>query len=109
MTDWLDILRHAVRDHGSITAVSRLLCGGNSLRPALSMALSGKYFGDAARLEKLVRGHFERVECPYLHSALPVAECRAVWSGPTPTHDPAQLAHRRACRTCPHKPQGDRS
>lgn len=103
MTAWLDILRQAVVDHGSVAAVSRILCGSGSLRPALSLAINGRYFGDAARLEKLVRDRFERVDCPYLKATLPIADCRAIWSGPTPTHDPAQLAHRRACRNCERK------
>lgn len=104
MSDWITILRQAVADHGgNISAVSRLLCGTERKRPALSMALRGEYFGDEAGLEKLVRDRFERVACTYLKAELPIADCRAVWSGPTPTHDPAQLAHRRACRNCQHK------
>lgn len=107
--DWLDVLRKAVAEHGSVAAVSRMLCGSGSLRPALSLALNGKYFGDAVRLEKLVLGCFARVECPWLGESIPIAECRATASASAPTHNPAKLKHWRACRACPHKPKTEES
>lgn len=100
----LDILKRVLAEkNGNISAVSRLLVGSNSKRPALSMALRGQPFGDAKALGTLICERFDRVTCPHLKAEMPIADCRATWSGPTPTHDPAQLAHRRACRICPHK------
>ncbi|MFA7242038.1 MAG: LacI family transcriptional regulator [Sulfuricellaceae bacterium] len=104
MRDWLDILRQAVADnHGNLSAVSRLLVGTTSKRPAISMALSGKYYGDAAKLEALVRERFERNACPYLGREIGQTECLKYADASVPTSSPHAVRHWRACQQCRHK------
>ncbi|AAU90940.1 MULTISPECIES: hypothetical protein [Methylococcus] len=99
----LKLLEAAVAAHGSFAAVAKLL-GLN--RATISTVARRCYPGDDAKVLARVLEQFDQIACPYLRRPMAPEECRSVWSGATPSHDPALLAHRRACRSCPHKGDG---
>ncbi|MEO6430946.1 MAG: hypothetical protein ABIO50_04225 [Nitrosospira sp.] len=72
-------------------------------RTAISLVLSGKYPADTRHVAAKVLAVFDRWHCPYLGADITAQDCFNIYSGPTPSHDPARLAHRRMCRTCIHK------
>lgn len=105
---WFELLRQAVEE-SSVTAVAGRLSEGYERtysRPAISQILHGIYRGKPDRIAARVLEVMDRWPCPYLNAEISAEECRAVHSGPTPSHDPARLAHRRTCRTCSHKGDG---
>ena len=97
---WRDLLQQAVKDLKSVAAVSRAICGSDRLRPRLSLAINGKYFGDEKELERLILDRFARVRCPYLGEEITHAECRGHATQAAPTHNPAKLKQWRACQRC---------
>lgn len=102
---WFRLLREAA-DSTSITGVALRI--GMS-RAAVSLVLSGKYPADPVRLAGRVMAVLDRWPCPYLGADISADDCRAVHACATPSHDPARLAHRRVCRSCIHKTQGETS
>lgn len=106
---WFQLLQAAVKE-SSVTAVASRMSAGYSRtysRPAISQILNGIYIGKPDRIAARVMEVFDRWPCPYLNADIRADECKSVHSGPTPSHDPAKLSHRRVCRTCPRK--GDKS
>lgn len=107
---WFKMLQEAVAE-SSVTAVAKRLSVGFEdkpySRPAISQILHGIYRGKPDRIAARVLHVLDRWSCPYLNADISADDCHAVHSTPTPSHDPSRLAHRRACRTCPHK--GDQS
>lgn len=103
---WYQLLAAAVEE-SSVTAVAKRLSVGFEdkpySRPAISQILHGIYRGKPDRIAARVLEVMGRYHCPYLNADINAAECRAVHSGETPSHNPAHLAHRRVCRTCIHK------
>lgn len=96
-----ELLATACRDT-SIAAVARRL--GYS-RPAVSLALRGKYVGGAARLAARILDVFaDRVACPFLGRDLSPAECRAQREAPIPSGPRSAIDHWRACRHCVFNP-----
>lgn len=99
----MQLLNAALVQHRTYTALGTLL---GYDRATVSTVHRGCYPGDATNVLVAVLAQFDRIQCPYLRQALTQTDCRAVWSGPTPSHDPAALAHRRACRVCEHRGGG---
>lgn len=97
------LLDAAVAEYRTYTAVAALL---GYDRATVSTVHRGCYPGDAANVLAAVLARFDRIECPYWQRSIAQDECRAVWEGATPSHDPAALAHRRVCRTCAHRTGG---
>lgn len=94
----LALLRAAVSQHGSITAVARLL--GYS-RPAISGALGGTYGANVSalrtRIYELLR---EGVICPHTNMAISAETCRDHRERPMSTANRDALKQWQACRAC---------
>ncbi|MFT4098802.1 MAG: hypothetical protein QM651_16915 [Rhodoblastus sp.] len=74
-------------------------------RPAVSMALSGKYVGDARLISaKIFETFADRVDCPHLGRDIAPAECKAFREAPIPSAPRAAVSHWRACRHCVFNP-----
>lgn len=102
---WFQLLKAAIEAEGSnITIVARKLGYG---RPAISQVVNGIYAGKPDKIAAKVMELMDRWGCPYLNTEIVAEDCRAVHSGPTPSHDPARLAQRRVCRTCKHNGGSD--
>ena len=88
---------------GTISAVAQRI--GYS-RPALSLALRGKYgAGSLDHMERKIAAVLgSDVQCPHLGRAITTAACRATRLQPVPTHDPGELEHWQACKSCPRNP-----
>lgn len=96
----LDLMRARVAS-SSVAAVAREL---DYSRPAVSMALSGRYLG---RLDRLARRALERlggVICPHLGRPIPATECADHRRRPMPSGSARSFRHWQACRHCPHNP-----
>lgn len=90
---------------GAVKATSKQAVGdriGKS-RTAISLVMSGKYPANTKRIAAKVLAVLDCWHCPYLGADINAGDCLSIYSGPTPSHDPARLAHRRVCRTCIHK------
>ncbi|MYM32234.1 XRE family transcriptional regulator [Duganella sp. CY15W] len=99
---WLRLLR-AEADK---TSIGRAAIRVGYSRTAVSQALSGKYPGDMAKLERMVLNALElpmAVACPHLLLNLPTTMCHGFSSKAAPTHNPVQMMHWRACQICPNK------
>ena len=105
---WFQLLQQAVKDSGVQGAANRLSAGFAKTysRPTISQIIHGIYLGKPDRIAERVMAVLDKWPCPYMNTEITGEECRAVHSGPTPSHDPAKLAHRRMCRTCIHKEGG---
>lgn len=102
---WFKLLEEAIAD-SSVTAVAKRLSawGGRPYsRPTISQIINGIYIGKPDKIAARVLEVLDRWQCPYLNTDITAEDCKAVHAGETPSHDPAQLAHRRVCRTCKHK------
>lgn len=101
---WFLLLQAAVKE-SSVTAVAARLSAGYSRtysRTAVSLVIAEKYPAKTDKIAARVIELFDRWQCPYLNTDITGEDCRAIHSGPTPSHDPARLSHRRVCRTCTH-------
>lgn len=96
---WFKVLLDSVATYGSKKAVSERL--GIS-RSQVSSVINGPYKADTKHIAAKVMAILDRWHCPYLGADITAEECFSIHSGPTPSHDPARLAHRRMCRTCQH-------
>ena len=97
----LDLLATACRET-SIANVARQL---NYSRPAISMALRGKYIGGTSRLAALIFEVFaDRVDCPFLGRDIAPAECKTQREAPIPSAPRSAVDHWRACRHCAFNP-----
>ena len=106
---WFQVLLEAVETHGSKYAVSKLL--GVS-RSQVSTVINGPYKASTKHIASKVMAILDRWHCPYLNADITAEDCKSVYSGETPSHDPARLAHRRMCWTCSHNQsvkQGEQS
>ena len=56
-------------------------------------------------IEAAIMACFDRHSCPYLGMEINAGHCRELNDGPVPTWDPSAIDQRRACQTCPHKPE----
>jgi len=74
-------------------------------RTAISLVMSGKYPANTQKISVKVLALLDGWHCPYLGADISAKDCNTVHASPTPSHDPAQLAHRRVCRNCPNKPK----
>ena len=98
---WFQLLKAACDAEGSsITAVAARLGYG---RPRISQVLNGIGLAKPDEVAKAVMKLYDKWECPYLNTEIAGEDCHAVHSGPTPSHDPARLAHRRMCKSCNHR------
>ena len=98
---WFQLLKDAC-EATSVTAVAAKLGYG---RARVSQVLNG-IDANGAKPDKVaakVLALYDRWTCPYLNAEITGEECKETHSGQTPTHDPAKLAQRRTCRTCPHR------
>ncbi|MEW9901003.1 LacI family transcriptional regulator [Chitinivorax sp. PXF-14] len=103
---WLDVLRAAVQGTpGGAAGVSRQLVGDTSKRPAISLALAGRYFGKRETLQALVETHLMQIDCPHLAAPISPADCRTVALSRAPIHNPLKMRHWQACRRCPMRPE----
>lgn len=98
---WYQLLVAACKAKGSsVTAVAAKLGYG---RPRISQVLNGIAIAKPDEVAKAVIKLYDRWECPYLNTEITGEDCHTVHSGPTPSHDPARLSHRRVCRGCTHR------
>lgn len=96
---WFAQLKQAVSESNIAAVAARM---GYS-RTAISLVMNGKYLGKTDKIAARVAAAMNRWPCPYLGCDISADDCAAVHACPTPSHDPARLAHRRMCRTCIHK------
>jgi len=101
--DWLELLR----EEAAVTSVTAAAARLGYSRPAISLALSGKYPGKTDKLAARVLEVLGSSHCPHLGRPVSAQEC-AGNSGTMPTSSPAALRLWRACQGCPHKPETDR-
>lgn len=74
-------------------------------RPAISMALAGKYPAGVGRLRaKIFETFADRVDCPHLGHDIAPSECRDHRDAPMPTAPRRAVAHWQACRNCLFNP-----
>ena len=102
---WFKLLLQAV-DETSVTTVAARLSAGYDRpysRAAISQIIHGLYIARPDKIAERVMKLFDRWPCPYLNTDISGEDCRDTRSGPTPSHNPAALAHRRMCKTCQHK------
>lgn len=101
-TEILAVLREQVAILGSIDAVAGKL--GYS-RPAVSLALRGKYPGATDRLRaRIVEVFLDAIFCPHVEKPLPTDECRWWRTCPCPTSSNIAVRHWVACKSCPNNP-----
>jgi hypothetical protein len=74
-------------------------------RSAVSMVMDGTYPANSDAVLAVALAQLDRIACPYLGLEIERARCAEISTGPAPTWDPNALTHRRACQTCPHKPE----
>ena len=97
----LTLLADACRAQ-SIAEVGRRL--GYS-RPAVSMALRGKYVGHTKTLAaKIFEVFADRVPCPFLDTDIAPEVCASHRDAPIPSGPRAAINHWRACRHCVFNP-----
>ncbi|NVM78875.1 hypothetical protein FHW83_004706 [Duganella sp. SG902] len=99
---WLKLLR----DEADKTSIGRAALRVGYSRTAISQALSAKYPGDMAKLERMVLSALElpmAVACPHLKLNLPTTMCHDFSTKAAPTHNPLHMMHWRACQSCPNK------
>lgn len=95
---WYTLLQEAVRE-SSVTAVAARL---GYQRSRISQVINGLSKAKPDKVAARVMELFDRWTCPYLNAEIVAEECRDIHAGATPSHNPARLAQRRACRTCNH-------
>lgn len=100
---WYQLLRDSVNATSNDAVAQKL---GIS-RTTVSLVVRGKYPADTKRIAAIVLSALDRWHCPYLNTDITAEDCAAARSGPTPSHDPMRLAHRRMCRTCNHNTQNE--
>ncbi len=83
----------------SITAAARAL---DYSRPAVSMALAGRYEGRLDRLAQRVMERFGGVECPHLGVTITAQDCASNRNRPLPTGSTQSFRLWQACQRCPH-------
>jgi len=98
-----ELLTCALERLGTVSAVSRELCGDTTKRPQISRILNGHDCGDMDKFERMVRRHFERRTCPHTSQEVAPAECTRRSTSPKPYGGRAREAHWMACQTCAHK------
>ena len=93
----------AVVSMGSLTKVAGRI--GYS-RPALSLAMKGAYRANSLqRMEAAIATKLGAdVPCPHLGRTISTELCRQTRLQPVPTHDPGELKHWQACKSCPRNP-----
>lgn len=103
MNDWLTLLRTAVDadPRGIAGAAERL---GYS-RPAISRVIAGTY-GSTDNVAAAVLATYARIDCPHLKVSLAPNECAAYAARRYSAIAAADVPHWRACKRCPHKPEG---
>lgn len=102
MTNWLDLLKHAVAS-SSITAVADKL---DISRTSISLVLSGKYPASTNKISAKVLDLYARLTCPHTHIEITHGECRTLATRRVPTSSPQAMRYWRACQSCEHN-QGD--
>ena len=103
MADLHELLTQAVARLGTISAVSRALCGDKTKRTQISRVLGGHDCGDMERFERMVRSHFERRLCPHTQTETAPEQCIRRSTSPKPSGGRAREAHWTACQTCEYK------
>lgn len=103
----LDPLAHrllkAAVESSSIAAVARQL---GYKRPSVSMALAGKYPGDARHLRAAIIETLQgRHGCPALSREVSQPECRDFRARPIPTSPRSAVARWEACQRCGYHPK----
>lgn len=99
-TDWMDVLRAAVKRDGLRAVANRL----RRSKSAISGVLTGTYKASTSRIEERVRGELmnKTHECPVLGDISP-ARCQDEQEKPFAATNPTRVALYRACRNgCPH-------
>lgn len=102
MSDWLQALAAACEaPESSQAAIARRLGISAS---TVNQVLHGKYQGDMARIEALVRGELmdETLICP-VAGEITKSRCQGIQKLPKAATNPQRLALWHACRNgCPH-------
>lgn len=102
----LTMAQAAVKRLGTIQATANVITasGFRVGRANLSRYLNND-LDSVYNIEAAIVACFDRCPCPYLGMEVDSVHCREVNSGPVPTWDPSAIDQRRACQTCPHKPE----
>lgn len=72
---------------------------------SISLVLSGKYNGGTGKIAEKVLKVYGEIKCPHLLQTITLQACIDYANSPAPTHNPAKMAHWRACRNCPRRPE----
>lgn len=99
MTDWLAILKQAVKASSRQAVADRL----DVSRTTISLVLSGKYPAKTDKIAAKVLDMFARITCAHTGVEITHAECRALSTSAVPTSSPQAMRHWRACQSCAHK------
>ncbi len=97
---WLELLRQAVINKGSMHAVAEEL---SISRTTVSLVLADKYPAQTDKIAQRVLDLYGRVDCPFLGDQISRAVCGTHQNAATPTSSPRAMKHWRACRACPNK------
>lgn len=102
---WYLLLDAAVKESGVTSVAARI----GYQRSRISQVIHGLSLAKPDKVAARVLELFDRWPCPYLNAEIVAEECRSIYGGETPSHNPALLAHRRSCRACTHNTQGVRN
>ena len=105
----LALAHEAVQRLGAISSAAAVLtaAGFRVGRSNLSRYINND-LESVDNVEAAIMACFDRHLCPYLGMEVNAGHCGEVNDGPVPTWDPSAIDQRRACQTCPHKPEGER-
>lgn len=101
--DWLTLLEEDVKRTGS-KAKTALKLGIS--RPAVSLALLGRYPASTKKLEaKVLKLLADRVHCPFDGTDIARGECQTRAAALMPQSSPAEFRAWSACQSCPNNPK----
>lgn len=99
MTDWLTLLKQAVKSSSRQAVADKL----DVSRTAISLVLSGQYPAKTDKIAAKVLDMFARITCSHTGADITHAECRALSTSAVPTSSPQAMRHWRTCQHCTHK------
>lgn len=102
---WMTLLQAAVAATSKAQVAETL---GVS-RTVVSLIAAGKYPAKTDRFAARVMEAYGKVICPFLDAEISMAACKEYHTGATPTSSPRAMRHWRACQTCAHNPNNQRT
>ncbi|MFC5920895.1 XRE family transcriptional regulator [Neisseria weixii] len=98
--EWFAVLKAETGKSSQAAVAEKLGYSGTSI----NLVLNGKYNGNPARIAQKVKGVYFKVGCPHLETTITLNDCRDYAHAAAPTHNPAKMAHWRACLNCSKRP-----